>query len=128
MNSEEFKESIQKSCSYLEGTLFKGIQDNFEKFLKANICIEKTDKMSLVFSMKSSGVSKETLELLLNCRADYVPANDNPGLLFLYANLYQMLDDDYFEPDKKPSWTVLQEIAKIVETMKNANATFMFLN
>ena len=80
-------------------------------------------------SITAKDVSKETRDFLLNDHADYSAIGlCDSGLFYLKDTIKQMLDEDFFDEDERPSIAVIEDLTKILQKMEEDNANFLFFN
>lgn len=75
-------------------------------------------------SINSNDLLLETKNLLLDGNADWTP-NDIGGLIFKKETLTSFLEDDYFDDKDKPSKNCIDELKKIIGSMKNASILYL---
>ena len=76
-------------------------------------------------SISKKELSKETLDILLDSLADWIPT-DAGGLIFQQTTIYDLLAIDYF--DEKPSSNFIKEIRWIIAEMAYHNrATILYI-
>lgn len=80
-------------------------------------------------SITTKDVSLETKDLLLNDHADYSAVGFcDGGLFYSKETIKQLLDEDFFDEDNRPSVAVIEDLTKILNKMKEDNANFLFFN
>lgn len=83
-------------------------------------------KVYKYLSLTKNDIPADTLALLLDSNADYVPAGADSGLFFFLPILLQITDEDYYDEDTISAG--VEELRKIIISMQKENITLLFIN
>ena len=83
-------------------------------------------KVKRIFEVTTSDLSQDTLELLYNQKADFVPVNyERDGHFFHKSNVEDFLDLESY--DEKPSTQTLEELKKLFNAMVQTKSCVLYL-
>ena len=124
-NEDDFKEKVKNLIKeYISRN--KYIEDEDEIY--PTFEQEQIGSEFKVVSISSKDISEETKQFLLDDLADYVAAGFNTGLFFSSTTISEVLENDFFDEEDRPTEGVLNELKALKAQMASSNANFLFFN